>query len=87
MVNNAVFIRDCFRVPDDPPGARGDATSAVRALCGKLRKPPATGVEDARLEDSPSGRLIRPVRTGSRGGMLQRFITRIGGGAHSPDVA
>src|SRR5271169_6297624 len=29
--------------------------STGQALCGKLRKPTATGVEDARLEDSPSG--------------------------------
>jgi len=31
------------------------ATSQQRALCGKLRKPPATRAEDARFEDSPSG--------------------------------
>jgi hypothetical protein len=47
VLSAAIRLRNDFRLP---------RRTSTRALCGKLRKPPATGVEDARLDDSPSGR-------------------------------
>jgi hypothetical protein len=57
--------------------APADWRTSTRALCGKLRKPPATGVEDARLEDSPSGRLIRPISARYADGLSLRVWARI----------
>jgi len=45
--------------PETPSGSRRLAQIYGSGVCGKLRKPTATGVEDARMEDSPSGRPYR----------------------------
>jgi hypothetical protein len=54
--------------PETPSGSRRLALIYGSGVCGKLRKPTATGVEDARVEDSPSGRPSSRSRGRAFGG-------------------